>query len=138
MTKKLSTQAPTLIERDGSALMIPLPMAIATACALVGLVTGGAFWVGSAFSTLTENQHQMASSLSKIDGRTESFAVLARRVDSAEQNLSGLTNNQAQQALDIRTLQLQIEENKRSAELNRADIRMLQDWQRVVNSRPQP
>ena len=118
---------------DGTRLTLPLPAAVAAMVLVIGWTGGGALWLGNLAST----QSAMSDLLHKIDGRTESFAVIARRVDGVEANVVGLSNQAAQTALDVRTVQLQLDENRRGLEGLRTDVGRLQDWQRAVNARPQ-
>jgi septal ring factor EnvC (AmiA/AmiB activator) len=118
-------------------------------------VFSGTWWLSTTLNEIARQQDaqstkqaEIAASVSKIDGRTEAFPVIARRVDGLEQSTNGLANNMSQMQLDVRTLQLQIEENRRTSEEikraqaeDRAITRTLSEWRTNIINRgtpPQP
>lgn len=105
-------------------------------------VFSGTWWLSSTLGEIarqqdaqTQKQSEIGALVSKIDGRTEAFPVIARRVDSLEQSANGLANGMTQVQLDVRTLQLQIEEVKRGLAEDRAMLRTLSDWRTNVLNR---
>lgn len=119
------------VPSDASRLYLP----VATVVIIIGSVMSGTWWVSKTLGGISseqtrqlEKQSETAALLAKIDGRTESFPLIARRVDQLEQTNNSFSNVVSQTALDIRTLQLQVDEIKRAQSDDRVILRGLSDW----------